>query len=118
MAITGCQLEAADSCSDFAYEDYGANLAKCQRYYEAIYMNAGTHGFQSATSYGGQVSNNIFAVTKRSAPSFSLEGNAVYVGTTPNCFTDIHNFIFHHANTAYTISDSHNHRCGSFSCEL
>jgi len=116
--ITGVQLEVGSVATPFEHRNYGDELARCQRYYEAVYMNAGTHGFQSATSYGGQVSNNIFAVTKRAQPTFSLEGNASWVGATPNAFTDIHNFIFHHGSTAYTMSDTGQDLCGSFSCEL
>ena len=117
FAITGLQLEVGHA-TDFEHRSYADELARCQRYYEAIYMNAGTNGFQSATSYGGQVSNNIFAVTKRAKPTFSLEGNATWVGATPNVFTDPHNFIFHHGSTAYALSDGDQDLCGSFSAEL
>ena len=117
FAITGVQLEEGTVATPYEHRSYGEELARCQRYYEGIYMNAGTHGFQSATSYGGQVSNNIFAVTKRAQPTFSLEGNASWVGTTPNAFTDIHNFIFHHGSTAFTMSDTGQDLCGSFSAE-
>ena len=116
--LTGVQLEVGEVATDFEFRSYGEELALCQRYYEAVYMNAGTHGFQSATSYGGQVSNNIFAVTKRAQPTFSLEGDASWVGTTPNAFTDPHNFIFHHGSTAFTMSDSSQHLCGSFNAEI
>ena len=117
--LTGLQLEVGDVATDFEHRSYGDELARCQRYFEALYMNAGTHGFQSATSYGGQVSNNIFAVTKRAQPTFSLEGDASWVGATPNVFTDPHNFIFHHGSTAFTISDPGSQDlCGSFSAEI
>ena len=118
VRITGVQLEAGDVATDFEHRSYGDELARCQRYFEALYMNAGTHGFQSATSYGGQVSNNIFAVTKRAQPTFSLQGNASWVGATPNAFTDPHNFIFHHGSTAFTLSDGSQDLCGSFSAEI
>jgi len=118
LYLTGIQMEVSDHATDFEHLPYGVELARCQRYYEALYMNAGTNGFQSATSYGGQVSNNIFAVTKRAQPTFSLEGDASWTGVTPSAFTDIHNFIFHHGSTAFTIADTGQHLCGSFSAEL
>jgi hypothetical protein len=34
--ITGVQLEVGSVATDFAHEDYGTSLIKCQRYYQAI----------------------------------------------------------------------------------
>ena len=43
--ITGVQLEAGTSASDFEFLPHDVNLARCQRYYHQIYSQSGTQAF-------------------------------------------------------------------------
>ncbi len=60
--ITGVQLEAGTSASDFEFLPVDVNLRRCQRYYHQIYSQSGTQAFSSTldmancTDYdGGQL---------------------------------------------------------------
>jgi len=60
--VTGVQLEAGTSASDFEFLPVDVNLQRCQRYYHQIYSQSGTQAFSSTldmancTDYdGGQL---------------------------------------------------------------
>jgi hypothetical protein len=77
--ITGVQLEAGSTASDFEHEDYGTMLTKCQRYYEKSYNQGVTPG--TTTNPGlifvynggafGAMGGFRFAVTKRATPTMT-----------------------------------------------
>ena len=115
--ITGVQLEV-DTCTDFEHRSYGDELAKCQRYYEALHMNAGTAMWYSWAQGTPQKMEYHYQVTKRAVPTSQLEGNASWTGTTPLSFHTTNVAGFHHATTAYYLSDASGDLCYSFSAEL
>ena len=90
--ITGVQLEAGSTATNFEYRDYGRELMMCQRYYEKSFeqatapanggsgttfaSNLGLFGIISTnrTSFGG---NQIpFKVAKRTTPTITKFGNS------------------------------------------
>ena len=74
--ITGVQLEAGGSASNFEYLQYGQQYANCQRYYQTIldcnqsYVNAGMH-------VGGRLQFNTEMRANPSITSVALESNNV-----------------------------------------
>jgi hypothetical protein len=78
--VTGVQLEAGTSASDFEFLPTDVNLRRCQRYYWR--NNGANSAFGSgvfASSTAGQLYVK-FPTTMRSAPSFSFSNN-IYVGS-------------------------------------
>ena len=68
--ITGIQLEAGDTASEFEFLPYDVNLQRCYRYFELI----NTGGVGKITGTGGSYDNNVLLmsytwVTKRTTPS-------------------------------------------------
>jgi len=73
--ITGVQLEAGTTASDFEFLPYDVNLQRCQRYYEEIYFafKVPTEGVTDlASAIGGM---GYFSVTKRAAPTVTRTDN-------------------------------------------
>jgi len=70
--ITGVQLEAGTSASDFEFLPYDVNLQRCQRYYELCDGNRVV-----GTSYNSKLfCNQIrFSVTKRVSPTITIQNN-------------------------------------------
>jgi hypothetical protein len=77
--ITGVQLEAGTTASDFEFLPYDVNLMRCQRYYEKSYSYAtapGTNTYVGATRFNGSTdaSSNMvvcieYATQKRTSPT-------------------------------------------------
>ena len=116
--ITGVQLEVGDVATNFEHRSYGDELARCQRYYEALHMNAGTAMWYSWAHGSPQKMEYHYQVTKRAVPTSQLEGNASWTGATPLSFHTTNVAGFHHATTAYYLSDASGDLCYSFSAEL
>jgi hypothetical protein len=80
--ITGIQLEAGTTASDFEFLPVDVNLGRCQRYYEKSYDTSVTPGISISTGsvQSSQASNGFndavypgyFKVEKRSAPSMAF----------------------------------------------
>jgi hypothetical protein len=67
--ITGVQLEAGTTASDFEFLPYDLNLQRCQRYYEVIAEGTGSP-IQNAAVYASTSGFAVLTYTeKRSAPS-------------------------------------------------
>ena len=71
--ITGVQLEAGTTASDFEFLPYDVNLQRCQRYYELCDGNrvVGTN-YNSSVLYCNQIR---FSVTKRASPTITIQNN-------------------------------------------
>ena len=70
--ITGVQLEAGTSASDFEFLPVDVNENRCMRYFED-YKGANTHGsLYSGSNYLGHV---FYKVRKRARPSLSATGS-------------------------------------------
>jgi hypothetical protein len=70
--ITGVQLEVGDTATPFEHRSYGDELAKCQRYYEKIYLHDTYRLNGVAWSADSQNISFPFTVTKRVSPSISV----------------------------------------------
>jgi hypothetical protein len=70
--ITGVQLEVGDTATPFEHRSYGDELAKCQRYYEKIYLHDTYRLNGVAWSTESQNISFPFTVTKRVPPSLSV----------------------------------------------
>ena len=69
--ITGVQLEAGSSATEFEYRQYGTELALCQRYFENVKFGATCGARWSTSDWTGYVS---FCVTKRATPTVTITG--------------------------------------------
>ncbi len=69
VQITGVQLEAGTSASDFEFLPHDVNLQRCQRYY-IKFNNSGTQG-EIATAYNSTTATAVyrFPVPMRAAPT-------------------------------------------------
>jgi hypothetical protein len=69
--ITGVQLEAGTTASDFEFLPYDVNLGRCMRYYEKLIMSD-----VAAVGYSNSASNAITVMTssyiKRTSPSLTI----------------------------------------------
>jgi hypothetical protein len=81
--ITGVQLEAGTTASDFEFLPYDVNLGRCQRYYYAHTPKSGSNNiignaaFYTATSPRSVIQ---FPVTMRAVPSLSHSTGTDYYG--------------------------------------
>jgi hypothetical protein len=86
--ITGIQLEAGTSASDFEFLPHDVNLRRCQRYYEELVSNDGHDIYWSgytSSSYD-DASPYSFKVEKRAVPSGSFSGSWTYSNVTGSTF--------------------------------
>jgi len=83
--ITGVQLEAGTTASDFEFLPYDVNLARCQRYYQLIAQGASSPintGFAYSSS---QVSAYITLITSmRATPTLDMVSGTDYYRFTAN----------------------------------
>ena len=86
--ITGVQLEAGTTASDFEFLPVDVNLQRCERYFYKITGNtssATTLGYGFCTSSTNSATYTKFPVTMRSAPS--LTSNSGVQATDRNSYT-------------------------------
>jgi hypothetical protein len=69
--ITGVQLEAGTTASDFEFLPYDMNLNRCLRYYHLIDDGDNTSGFAMASSYSAATAYAVIPLNPemRTAPS-------------------------------------------------
>ena len=87
--ITGTQLEAGTTASDFEFLPVDVNLQRCYRYYE-VTVSGNTKVFAIATAYTASGATGVinFKTTKRATPTLdAVTGSDYYeffrAGTTP-----------------------------------
>ena len=79
--ITGVQLEADTSASDFEFLPYDVNLQRCKRYFQRIWMNRSDNNLWGPQRYFD--ANNVilgetwFSPEMRTQPSFSYTGTPI-----------------------------------------
>ena len=76
--VTGIQLEASDTASDFEFLPVDVNLARCQRYFEKMLPETMIMLRYSGSTSFGRAGN--FKVTKRASPSLSRENGTTTIG--------------------------------------
>ena len=94
--ITGVQMEAGDSCTDFQYEHFDVTLRKCNRYFENIGYTAGSYVYAAAYAYN---TTEIRAVQhylkKRATPSFTFDAQGDLIVYYNGDSTDTPNWNYH-----------------------
>jgi hypothetical protein len=73
--ITGVQLEAGTSASDFEFLPVDVNLARCQRYFENLLFRQTVANNYTTTAAYGELK---FTTTKRASPSITVLGTTTY----------------------------------------
>jgi len=76
--ITGVQLEAGTTASDFEFLPVDVNLHRCQRYFEKMLPETMIMLRYSGSTSFGRAGN--FKVTKRASPSLSREDGTTTIG--------------------------------------
>jgi len=86
--ITGVQLEAGTSASDFEFLPVDVNLQRCQRYYEELVSNDGFDIYWSGytSSNYDDASPYSFKVEKRAVPSGSFSGSWTFSNVSGSTF--------------------------------
>ena len=76
--VTGVQLEAGTTASDFEFLPYDVNLARCQRYY-IKFNNSGTQG-EIGVAYSSSSASSVyrFPVPMRSSPTQTYGSGSDY----------------------------------------
>ena len=117
---TGVQLEVGDVATDFEHRSYGDELARCQRYFEAIYMGSGTALFKASQYPGGneRVINLQYKVEKRAQPTITKEGNAVWQVNTPSFYPSKTDALIQHGTGDFYLTDANGDLCLSIGAEL
>ena len=85
LYITGVQLEAGTTASDFEFLPVDVNLARCQRYFTKLYGTIYGTGYTTTTSFTG----GILPVTMRTNPTASYDGIRTTTGLSAY-FTTTH----------------------------
>ena len=114
LYITGVQLEAGTTSSDFEFLPVDVNLARCQRYYQILSPSVN----QAIVQYQGnyRTYNQTFMTQMRSAPTFSV---TTYVGFSAFDGTDISPTGIHaHEGASSTNTTSMSIQGAKFDAEL
>ena len=100
--ITGVQLEAGTVASPFERRDYGRELMMCQRYFESLPLVSG----DTDMNYAGFVITGTladlavkFQVTKRTAPTCTLNGSVTQIRVGGSDVTATGGFSFTYIST-------------------
>jgi hypothetical protein len=99
--ITGVQLEKGSTATSFDFRSYGTELALCQRYFEVLPIVNGDidmnfNGFVIAAALADMQAK--FAVTKRAAPTMTLNNVTQFRNGTSN-ITPSSGFAFTYSTT-------------------
>ena len=110
--ITGVQLTVTDYCPDYPHISYGDELAKCQRYYEVLYMSAGTACCYSTGDATIKYAHTwYFKQEKRAQASVALLGDAAFHAsggssiTLTGIFTSKDHVMFYYNGGMFRLLD-------------
>ncbi len=123
--VTGVQLEAGTSASDFEFLPYDVNLERCQRYYEILPVFEGffINVYSSSAGYGYK----SFTKIKRANPSVTVNGTTTlysqgtaYSGTLSanNVYTHGVNLLFYGSGFSVGNSAHVNNNGGTKALEI
>jgi len=110
--ITGVQLEVGSYATPFEHRKYGDELATCQRYYEVLYMSAGTACCYSTGDGTIKYAHSwYFSQEKRAQASVALLGNAAFSAsgggtiTMTGIFTSKDHAMFYYDSGMFRLGD-------------
>jgi hypothetical protein len=90
--ITGVQLEASETASDFEFLPHDVNLGRCERYYEVLADGSiGNSAFATASNYSSTFSycGIMFRTIKRATPSIDQTTGTSYYRLYNNNTNDL-----------------------------
>ena len=90
--ITGVQLEAGTSATDFEFLPYDVSLARCFRYYQKLLADSGYTAFGSATIYSASLALTLITYKQqmRSSPTIAYSGTImIQQGSTNKAVTSL-----------------------------
>ena len=78
--ITGVQLEVGDTATPFEHRSYGDELARCQRYYEEVFMTGGNFiGYYASAPNRFYFPAIHYETRKRTSPTASFSTSNSYM---------------------------------------
>jgi hypothetical protein len=98
--ITGVQLEAGTTASDFEFLPFDVNLQRCQRYYQTTQSFVGNGSSNTSQCVG----ETAIGIPMRATPSLSLSGNFVITDGYTSDYTQSSASIGVYSNSAETRS--------------
>jgi hypothetical protein len=102
--ITGVQLEAGSTATEFERRPIGTELALCQRYYEVLVTD--TEGV-AITSFLFNGTNNrsrwFFKATKRSSPTVNLASGS-WIANTPTIYPSVESSGFSNSSGQFSAT--------------
>ena len=123
--ITGVQLEVGDVATDFEHRSYGDELARCQRYYEVLYMSNGTACcYATGDSTYKWAAMWYFKQEKRAQASVALLDDAVFnvsgggAITLTGIFTSKDHAMFYYDSGLFRLGDNDQHASVKAESEL
>ncbi len=100
LFITGVQLEAGTTASDFEFLPVDVNLQRCQRYYQTTQSFVGNGSSNTSQCVG----ETAIGIPMRATPSLSLSGNFVITDGYTSDYTQSSASIGVYSNSAETRS--------------
>jgi hypothetical protein len=106
--ITGVQLEAGTTASDFEFLPYDVNLQRCQRYFTKVsYGQLSGQDVIFGLTFGGDGSDNVmftyrFPVDMRATPTITIGGSGGGVGTPSTQYIDPEGMQLYYLGAATT----------------
>jgi hypothetical protein len=98
--VTGVQLEAGQTASDFEFLPVDVNLQRCQRYYQTTQSFVGNGSSNTSQCVG----ETAIGIPMRATPSLSLSGNFVITDGYTSDYTQSSASIGVYSNSAETRS--------------
>jgi len=98
--VTGVQLEAGTTASDFEFLPVDVNLQRCQRYYQTTQSFVGNGSSNTSQCVG----ETAIGIPMRATPSLSLSGNFVITDGYTSDYTQSSASIGVYSNSAETRS--------------
>lgn len=125
LELTGVQLEVNSVATDFDFRPYGEELAKCQRYYEILYMSNGTACCYSTGDATIKYSHMwYFKQEKRAQATVALLDDAVFTVsggsgiTLTGIFTSKDHAMFYYDSGMFRLGDGTQHASVKAEAEL
>ena len=125
LEVTGFQLTVTDYCPDYPHIPFGDELARCQRYYEVLYMSAGTACcYATGDSTYKWAAMWYFKQEKRAQASVALLDDAVFsvsggsTITLTGIFTSKDHAMFYYDSGLFRLGDNNQHAAVKAESEL
>jgi len=123
--LTGVQLEVGSIATEFEHLSYAEDLALCQRYYEVLYMSAGTACCYSTGDSTIKYAHTwYFSAEKRAQATVALLDDAAFsvsgggTITLTGIFTSKDHVMFYYDSGMFRLGDNNQHASVKAEAEL